>query len=688
MSTPNNSSRGARDDAPRGERGDYDKRGGQGRGDSRDRRDDRPRGGYRDDRGPRGRDDRGGFRGDRDDRGGRDFRGGRDGQRGEGRSFGGDRDGRRSFSGGRDDRGGRDFRGGRDDRDRGGFRGDRDSRDRGGFRGDRDSRGGRDFRGGRDGQRDDRRSFGDRDNRGGRDSRGPGGGRDFRDGGDRRSFSGGRDDRGGRDFRGGRDDRDRGGFRSDRGPGGGRDDRDRGGFRGDRDNRRSFDNRGGRDGQRDDRRSFGDRDNRGSGGRFQDRDNRGGRDSRDGGDRRSFPGGRDERGGRDFRDRDNRGPGARSYDRGGRGPGGGRDDRDRGGFRGDRDSRGGRDFRGGRDGQRGEGRSFGGGRDDRRSFGDRDNRGGRDSRGSGGGRDFRDREDRDGRPGGDRSGAKRVTSENQLSKAARERLSALRADYDPKDEDHADEARDTYTDVENGIRLQKALAAAGVASRRASEEMIAAGRVSVDGQVVRRFGARVDPESSEIRVDGMRVVTAPDKLYFALNKPRGVVSTMWDPEGRPTLADYTGQTEERIFHVGRLDTETEGLILLTNDGELANRLTHPRYKVVKTYIAKVPGPVPHRVVREVQKGVELEDGPVEVDSFRVVDNEPPKALVEIRLHEGRKHIVRRLMEAVGHPVADLARTQVGPIDLNALKLGTMRALTSREVSELYEAAGL
>ncbi|OLT24703.1 MFS transporter [Nocardiopsis sp. CNR-923] len=240
----------------------------------------------------------------------------------------------------------------------------------------------------------------------------------------------------------------------------------------------------------------------------------------------------------------------------------------------------------------------------------------------------------------------------------------------------------------DGIRLQKALAAAGVASRRASEEMIAAGRVSVDGQVVRRFGARVDPESSEIRVDGMRVVTAPDKLYFALNKPRGVVSTMWDPEGRPTLADYTGQTDERIFHVGRLDTETEGLILLTNDGELANRLTHPRYKVVKTYIAKVPGPVPHSVVREIRGGVELEDGPVEVDSFRVVDNDAPRAMVEIRLHEGRKHIVRRLMEAVGHPVADLARTQVGPIDLNALKLGTMRALTSREVSELYEAAGL
>ncbi|MEE2046478.1 pseudouridine synthase, partial [Nocardiopsis tropica] len=312
------------------------------------------------------------------------------------------------------------------------------------------------------------------------------------------------------------------------------------------------------------------------------------------------------------------------------------------------------------------------GRGESRSHGDRASRA-RDERRAQGGRE--------GTPGGPKS-------ESQLSKAARERLNALRADFDPKDEDRAEEGRDTYTDVEGGIRLQKALAAAGVASRRASEEMIAAGRVSVDGQVVRRFGARVNPEASEIRVDGMRVVTAPDKLYFALNKPRGVVSTMWDPEGRPTLADYTGQTEERIFHVGRLDTETEGLILLTNDGELANRLTHPRYKVVKTYIAMVPGPVPHRVVREVQKGIELEDGPVQVDSFRVVENEPPKALVEIRLHEGRKHIVRRLMEAVGHPVADLARTQVGPIDLNTLKLGTMRALTSREVSELYSAAGL
>ncbi|GAA3726986.1 pseudouridine synthase [Spinactinospora alkalitolerans] len=279
-------------------------------------------------------------------------------------------------------------------------------------------------------------------------------------------------------------------------------------------------------------------------------------------------------------------------------------------------------------------------------------------------------------------------AERELSSAAQARLRALRDEYDPGDDDRSDEQRDTYVDVPGGIRLQKALAQAGVASRRASEELIATGRVSVDGQVVRRFGARVDPEKSEIRVDDMRVATAPDLLYYALNKPRGVVSTMSDPEGRPTLADYAGQTEERLFHVGRLDTETEGLILLTNDGELANRLTHPRYKVIKTYIAKVPGPVPREVVRRLRSGVELEDGLVEVDSFRVIDDVEPKALVEIRLHEGRKHIVRRLLDAVDHPVSDLARTQVGPIGLNTLKPGTMRALTAQEISELYTAAGM
>jgi pseudouridine synthase len=186
----------------------------------------------------------------------------------------------------------------------------------------------------------------------------------------------------------------------------------------------------------------------------------------------------------------------------------------------------------------------------------------------------------------------------------------------------------------------------------------------------------------------MLVVTDADKRYYALNKPRGVVSTMSDPQGRPTLADYTGQTEGRLFHVGRLDTDTEGLILLTNDGELANRLTHPKYQVIKTYIATVPGPVPREKVKAVRAGVELEDGPVEVSSFRVVDNAEPKALVEVELHEGRKHIVRRLLEEVGLPVTNLARTQVGPIGLHTLKSGTVRSLSAREVSELYTAAGM
>ena len=288
----------------------------------------------------------------------------------------------------------------------------------------------------------------------------------------------------------------------------------------------------------------------------------------------------------------------------------------------------------GREDRRGGDRDFRGGRDDRRG-GREDQRGDRDDRR--GGRPPHKGPDRRKQPAGGpkyRGQGDRVKNEAQLSKAAQERLRALRKDYEPGDEERREVDRDTYDDVPGGIRLQKALAAAGVASRRASEEMIAEGRVSVDGEIVRRFGARVDPEKSEIRVDDMRVVTAPDKLYFALNKPRGVVSTMWDPQGRPTLGDFTGQTAERIFHVGRLDTETEGLILLTNDGDLANRLTHPRYKVVKTYIAKVPGPVPRHVERRVRKGVELDDGPVEIDSFRVVDDAEPKAMVEIRLARG------------------------------------------------------
>ncbi len=235
--------------------------------------------------------------------------------------------------------------------------------------------------------------------------------------------------------------------------------------------------------------------------------------------------------------------------------------------------------------------------------------------------------------------------------------------------------------VEDGVRLQKLLAQAGVASRRASEELISEGRVTVNGVVVRELGVRVDPTST-IHVDGLRVQMDTSKVYLALNKPLGVVSTMKDPQGRPCLGDIVGSRRERLFHVGRLDTDTEGLLLLTNDGELANRLAHPAYEVPKVYVAEVPAPVPRGLGRQLRDGVELEDGPVRVDSFKLIDSRPGKALVEIVLHEGRNRVVRRLLEAVGHPVTRLVRVQVGPVLLGDLIPGRTRALTRDEVAEL------
>lgn len=240
-----------------------------------------------------------------------------------------------------------------------------------------------------------------------------------------------------------------------------------------------------------------------------------------------------------------------------------------------------------------------------------------------------------------------------------------------------------------GVRLQKVLAAAGVASRRASEELIAAGRVEVDGTIVREMGRRVDPSSAVIKVDGIRVTTAEaGQVYLALNKPRGVVSTMSDPEGRPSLGDYVQGRRERLFHVGRLDADTEGLILLTNDGELAHRLAHPSYEVLKTYLAEVRGPVAPGVGKQVRVGVELDDGPVQVDQFRIVDRLGSRVMIEIILHEGRKHVVRRLLDAVGHPVQRLVRTHLGPVALGELRPGNLRTLTRDEVGQLYQAVGL
>jgi 23S rRNA pseudouridine2605 synthase len=234
-----------------------------------------------------------------------------------------------------------------------------------------------------------------------------------------------------------------------------------------------------------------------------------------------------------------------------------------------------------------------------------------------------------------------------------------------------------------GIRLQKVLAAAGLGSRRACEELIAAGRVSVNGKKVREQGLRVDPATAEVSVDGARINVREDLVYLALNKPRGVLSTMSDPEGRPTVGDYVAERSQRLFHVGRLDAETEGLLLLTNDGDLAHRLTHPSFEVPKTYLAEVPAPIPRDLGRRLRAGIELEDGPVKVDSFKIVDMASGRAVVELILHEGRKHVVRRLLAAVDHPVSRLSRTAVGPVQLGHQRQGTVRKLTQHEIGQLY-----
>jgi len=246
--------------------------------------------------------------------------------------------------------------------------------------------------------------------------------------------------------------------------------------------------------------------------------------------------------------------------------------------------------------------------------------------------------------------------------------------------------RDIHTP--GGERLQKVLAAAGLGSRRACEELIARGRVSVDGQAVRELGTRVDPARQRVEVDGEPVNVVPDHVTLALNKPAGVLSTMADPEGRATVADYVAGRTERLFHVGRLDVETEGLLLLTNDGALANGLSHPSHEVPKTYVATVEGRVPQGLGKRLRAGIELEDGLAAVDSFRVLDATPAQTLVEIVLHSGRNRIVRRLLEAAGFPVARLVRTRIGPIALGDLKSGRTRVLSPVEVGSLMGAAGL
>ncbi len=235
-----------------------------------------------------------------------------------------------------------------------------------------------------------------------------------------------------------------------------------------------------------------------------------------------------------------------------------------------------------------------------------------------------------------------------------------------------------------GERLQKVLARAGIGSRRACEILIGQQRVSVNGEVVRQQGLRVQP-GDEIRIDGNLVPTDSELVVKMLNKPFGMVTSMSDERGRSCVGDLVADQPERLFHVGRLDAETTGLLLLTNDGALAELVTHPRHEVSKVYRATVPGPVPASVGRKLRRGVELADGEISADDFRVVSEHGDKSIVEIRLHSGRNRIVRRMLAEVGHPVQDLVRTQLGPLRLAGLKPGVLRELREDEVRALYAA---
>ncbi len=234
-------------------------------------------------------------------------------------------------------------------------------------------------------------------------------------------------------------------------------------------------------------------------------------------------------------------------------------------------------------------------------------------------------------------------------------------------------------------RLQKVLAAAGIASRRASEELIVAGRVTVNGQVA-TIGDRVEAGSDVVEVDGERVIVDTTLRYLMLNKPQGVVSTTSDPEGRPTIMDLIN-LDERLYPVGRLDQDTEGLLLLTNDGDLAHRLLHPSFGVERTYLALVPGPVRREPLRRLAEGVQLEDGMARPKRVRVAEEHRGKALLEVVMTEGRKREVRRMLAEVGMPVERLARVGFGGVELGDLRQGKWRFLNRPEIARLHAVVG-
>jgi 23S rRNA pseudouridine2605 synthase len=243
-------------------------------------------------------------------------------------------------------------------------------------------------------------------------------------------------------------------------------------------------------------------------------------------------------------------------------------------------------------------------------------------------------------------------------------------------------------DDTNRVRLQKALASSGLGSRRACEELIVAGRVRVNGTTVRELGTRIDPATDEVMVDGAPVPVVPNTVYLALNKPAGVLTTMHDDQGRPCVGDYVADRTDRVFHVGRLDADSEGLLLLTNDGTLTHRLTHPSFGVPKTYLVQIDGRPGRRLAQQLRSGVELDDGPARADAARIVAATDVAAQLEVVIHDGRNRVVRRMFDALGHPVRRLVRTHIGPLALGELRPGRLRHLAPPEVHSLYKAASL
>jgi 23S rRNA pseudouridine2605 synthase len=238
--------------------------------------------------------------------------------------------------------------------------------------------------------------------------------------------------------------------------------------------------------------------------------------------------------------------------------------------------------------------------------------------------------------------------------------------------------------VPEGERLQKALARAGFGSRRACEELIRKGRVRVNGEPV-ELGRRVDPERDIVTVNGVRVPVSASHVYIALHKPTGVVTTTHDPQKRPKVLDFVPR-EPRVYPVGRLDLDTSGLLLLTNDGDFANHIAHPRYGVKKTYVAQVKGSAGAAVARKLVRGVELDDGPARAETAKLEASGRGSTLIEVSVHEGRNRLVRRMLEKLGFEVLSLSRISIGSVRLGRLKEGDWRTLKPNEVRDLFGAA--